>query len=533
MISVTRKKQVLNYHIVYGYGAKKIISVLEKEGRMPMSRNTIRKYINKYEDILSSKGQEAALAYANSKEEYQTPERKRTKLDKTACEYIEYWLKENKRRRIAGEQKQCIDMQEVWRLLVEEKGYSLSYSTITAYAREFIAKEEAQKTPHSKECFIRQYHPAGEECQFDWGDVKLEIHGRKMTVRMAAFVLPHSNYRRGYLFIREHTLAFKESHRNFYRDTDRIPLRMVYDNMKVAVKSFVGDKTPTDALIEMSNFYGFQFRFCNARKGNEKGNVEESVKVLRKAAFSVRTKFDTLEEAQEYLDMVCARLNNSTEEIVRLTEEDFGAMRTKKDDLACFQLSDRKVNKYSVIDVENAHYSVPDRFAQSLISIRNYTNKIEVLDGGKVVAMHEKVADGEWCVTLDHYLTTLAYKPGALKNAVALRQAPAALQKLFHENFQNEPKSFIDLLLFAKEKGKTYDEVIDAYESLKDKKVKVINLQLMESTLVAETEPEKVLWAETLQNGAEIEQQAEAGLAKATAIMMNFNTNTSNYAASR
>lgn len=519
MISVTRKKQVLNYHIVYGYGAKKIISVLEKEGRMPMARNTIRKYINKYKDILEHKGLDAALAYAQSEEEYRTPDRKRTKLDEEACRFIEYWLQENKRRRNCGEAKQCIDMQEVWRLLTETKGYSLCYSTVTAYARDYITKEEAKTQPQSKECFIRQFHPAGEECQFDWGDVKLEINGKKMTVRMAAFVLPHSNHRRGYLFLREHTLAFKESHRNYFHDIGYIPLRMVYDNMKVAVKSFVGGKTPTDALIAMSNFYGFQYRFCNARKGNEKGNVEETVKVLRKAAFSVRLKFDSLEEAQKYLSMVCERLNSSTEEIKLQSAEDFAAMKPWKDDFACFQQIERKANNYGVIDIENAHYSVPDRFAQSTVSIRNYTNKIEILESGKVMAMHEKVASGEWSIKLEHYLNTLSYKPGALKNAEALRQAPEGLQKLFRECFINEPKSFIDLLIYARDESKTYEDIIEAYESLKVKKVKAVTLSLMKSSLGAEQTSSEALSVIILQDGKDIEQRAENGLAAAAAIM--------------
>ena len=46
---------------------------------------------------------------------------------------------------------------------------------------------------------------------------------------------------------------------------------MVYDNMRVAVKSFVGgDKKPTEALMKMSDFYCFEYRFCNIRGGWEK-----------------------------------------------------------------------------------------------------------------------------------------------------------------------------------------------------------------------------------------------------------------------
>lgn len=54
---------------------------------------------------------------------------------------------------------------------------------------------------------------------------------------------------------------------------------VVYDNMKVSVKRFVGpgEKAPTEALLQLSGYYGFNFRFCNVRRGNEKGQVERSV----------------------------------------------------------------------------------------------------------------------------------------------------------------------------------------------------------------------------------------------------------------
>lgn len=54
--------------------------------------------------------------------------------------------------------------------------------------------------------------------------------------------------------------------------------------MKVAVKRFVGrqEKEPTEALLKLSTYYGFAFRFCN---GNEKGHVERSVEYIRRKAF--------------------------------------------------------------------------------------------------------------------------------------------------------------------------------------------------------------------------------------------------------
>ena len=46
MISPYRKKEILNYHIVYGYGAKKIRTEMLKAGKKPASRGVIRRLIN-------------------------------------------------------------------------------------------------------------------------------------------------------------------------------------------------------------------------------------------------------------------------------------------------------------------------------------------------------------------------------------------------------------------------------------------------------------------------------------------------------
>src|SRR5260370_691111 len=53
--------------------------------------------------------------------------------------------------------------------------------------------------------------------------------------------------------------------------------------------------------------------------------------------------------------------------------------------------------------------------------------KVEVLDGPRVVAVHERTA-GKYAevLILDHYLDVLKYKPGALPGATALAQARAA-----------------------------------------------------------------------------------------------------------
>lgn len=535
MLSMYRKNEILNYHIVYGYGAKKIRSVMRREGKNPPSLKTIRKYLNNYKAVLASDGQDAARTYARTQDAFRTPPRERQKLDGEARSYIESCIRENERKKRENNRKQCMDMQMVWRVLREEMGYDICYSTVTAYAREYLAKM-ADGGDKVHECFIRQHHPAGEECQFDWGEVKLCIAGRWLRLRMAAFVLPHSNHRRAYLFMREHTLAFQEAHRNYFHDIGRVPRRMVYDNMKVAVKSFTGsEKHPTDALLDLSSFYRIEYRFCNARRGNEKGSVEETVKVVRKEAFSVRDHFDSIEAAQEYLDKVCERMNKTgkskaTAEVARLAEEDFAAMRPCTDDFGCFQMVERKVNNYGVVTVDKAYYSVPDRLTLQAVMVRDYTNKVEVLDKGVVVAAHEKVPAGTWKLTLEHYLATLSHKPGAVRNAEALRQAPEGVRRLFANAFDKCPKDFVELLLFARAKGMTYEDVTDAYDRLRKSGVSKVTLELMKAALQPESHKPSVTIVMIQQDGAAIARKAEEGLLMATRLM-NVNINTEDHAA--
>lgn len=162
---------------------------------------------------------------------------------------------------------------------------------------------------------------------------------------MAVFTTCHGNMRRAWLFSRQDTLAFMESHRNFFRQIQGVPHTMVYDNMRVAVKEFVGpnEKTPTEALNRLWAHYVFNFRFCNARAGWEKGHVERSVEYIRRKAFSFACHYASLADAQAHLDEVCRRMDteaafgNASEKQLRISA-DLGAMRPWPGDIGCFDV---------------------------------------------------------------------------------------------------------------------------------------------------------------------------------------------------
>ena len=84
--------------------------------------------------------------------------------------------------------------------------------------------------------------------------------------------------------------------------------------MRVAISEFVGrtEKHPTVALTNLAGWFQFRWRFCNVRRGNEKGHVERSVEFIRRKAFSHRDEFGSLEQAQEHLMSMVEKLNNLT-----------------------------------------------------------------------------------------------------------------------------------------------------------------------------------------------------------------------------
>ena len=70
---------------------------------------------------------------------------------------------------------------------LHELGYDIGYTSVCNHIN--------KKLERRKEAFIRQVYAPGDVCEFDWGEVKLEIGGHMRTLYMAVFTPALSNYR--------------------------------------------------------------------------------------------------------------------------------------------------------------------------------------------------------------------------------------------------------------------------------------------------------------------------------------------------
>ena len=452
-----------------------------------INRETVNKYVQEYEKKLEE------LLTANpemdpeeippdiiEKPKYDVSNRGPRKKTEDATKVIKECLEENRRKRETGRSKQQMKITDIRRYL-KDNGYSISYSTVKRIVRKL------EDTTH--EAFIKQEYDPGRVCEFDWGEVTLDIGGTGFKrYQMAVFTSAYCNYRFAKLYRHQDTAAFQEAHVDFFRFCRGVYHTMTYDNMRVAVKTFVGpsEKEPTDALLQLSAYYGFHFRFCNIRSGNEKGHVERSVDVVRRYAFSEpgSDQFESLEAANSHLLEKCVRENSEPLSDDRIPQECFieekNVLMVMPPPMPCFvHRRNCKVNKYSTICVNNSHYSVPDKYTGKRVDVRIFTDKIQVLYEGKAVASHERsIRTGSWSIDINHYLRTFRKKPGAIAHSTALRQADTQLKEIYDKYFTTNPKGFIDLLDLIETYGT--EKILEALKKVSNMTVHDINAQKVE-----------------------------------------------------
>ena len=423
-----------------------------------ISRKTIRKYIREYEEKkaeLLSIGDISAGELIQSiveKPEYDSSTRQKTKVTPELLERIKFYLEENAHKRTISRHKQQKKKIDIYDALIEE-GFEISYPTVCNNVRELERQQ--------KDAFIKQYYELGVVCEFDWGEVKLTIAGKNIVLQLAVFTSACGNYRYAVLFCNQKTESFLEAHGLFFEQIKGAYHFMVYDNTRVAVKRFVGpsEKEPTEALLKLSLYYGFNFRFCNFNAAWEKGHVERSVEYIRRKAFSHKDEFSSLHEAQQYLEEVCNSLNLQKQDkgektAMDILEEERQHLLPWLPKYDAARTAELRVDKYSTICIDSCHYSVPDYLVKDFVFVKIYTTHICCYYNSQEVARHNrKYGFKKWSIKLEHYTKTLKKKPGALANSLALKQAEPELQKIYQYYYSGKDKEFIQLLELIGEEG--------------------------------------------------------------------------------
>jgi transposase len=413
-----------------------------------ISKNTVNSYVNDYKNRMKELNEEtdAAMIAIIQNEICSKPVKKKTnKMNTAFTKEVEQRFNEiikidEERNIIIGNNKQQLTAALLHRTLINE-GFKVGETTIRSKYREYKGK--------NKECFIKQHYEYGDIAQYDFHQVKVILNGEKKIYHQATISIPKSNIIFGMLYENERTESFIDSLVQFFSFCKGVFKTIVFDNMSTAVKRFCfkGEKEYTDDLIKISNYYGFKIETCNPRRGNEKGHVENSGKVIRRDFFCLKYQFDSVEELMLYYEHELSERNHKHATAFKEEQKHLMPLPVHPYELGRLQYA--KTNSYSLISIDGNFYSVPDKYVEKKVICNIYTNRIVIYDDkNNLIANHiKKDGKGEYSINIGHYIDTLLKKPKALKNSYALKQAPEILQSIFNKYFITKPKEFLHYLL--------------------------------------------------------------------------------------
>ena len=278
---------------------------------------------------------------------------------------------------------------------------------------------------------------------------------------MGLFTTTYGNCHFSKVYTNEKTPNLLDMHVECFKEFGGVHKEVVYDNMKTAVKTFTGlyEKEATDALKSISLYYGFDYRFCNAAKGNEKVTVEKGIEFVRRKAFSNKNKFDTLNDANIHLKNILKKQNsksrsyyNDLSPLDRLDEEK-SVLNLIIADYIIYEENECRVSKYSTIQIEHNKCSVPDHLVCRFVKAKKYTDKISIYYDGVEVCTHERSYKlHDWIMDINHYLDTFKKKPGALHNSTVISKCAPRIQEIYNSYYITSPKEFLELLKIINEK---------------------------------------------------------------------------------
>ena len=328
--------------------------------------------------------------------------------------------------------KQRHTARRVWQRLVAEHGASVSEVTVSRH----VARRRLELGLVSVDVAIPQTHLPGAEAEVDFGEFWAVIAGAPVKCWLFVMRLSHSGRAFHVAFGTQAQEAFLEGHVLAFQHFGGVPALVRYDNLKPAVTRVLRgrDRVESERFVALRSHYGFDSFFC--RPGivgaHEKGGVEGEIGRFRRrhlvpvpkvgslaALNALITAADQVDETRVITGRprtVGAAFAVEAPALMPLPGEVFDPAR----------LLEARVDNRARVSVRQCFYSVPARFAGRRLSVRLSARTVEISDGAKVVARHER-AVGKYVevLTLDHYLEVLKTKPGGLPGATALAQAKA------------------------------------------------------------------------------------------------------------
>jgi transposase len=308
--------------------------------------------------------------------------------------------------------KQRVTGARLHRQLVEE-GHSVGVTTVRQYLREWRRQRE--------EVYVPLVHRPGEAGQVDFFEATVIVGGEVQKAWQFLLYLPFSGRTFGWLYLACDTLSFLEGHVRAFAHLGGVPARLVYDNLKPAVKRRVGVERELQARFRaLVSHYLFEPCFARPGEGHDKGAVEGRGKGVRlqhlvpvPSGPSLAAVSAQLVASLERHFFASSRRDGREPEVLWAQE------RAQLRELPTSAFEPRQVvlvevSSKATVQILGATYSVPSRWAR-----RSATAYVGVEDVRLVCGEEQtdvaRAAKGVRRIQYQHYLGELSRKPQAVR----------------------------------------------------------------------------------------------------------------------
>ena len=290
-----------------------------------------------------------------------------------------------------------------------------------------IVKEAVREWKESRrEVFLPLSHRPG-EAQVDYGFADVMLHGETVKVALFVMTLPYSDAIYMQAFPRECSESFLEGHKRAFEFFGGVPVRISYDNSKIAVGKITGtrERQVTTEFQRLKSHFLFEDHFCLVRRPNEKGHVERLLDYARRNFLVPVPQVDSLRTLNEQLEAACRR---------DLERQLRGKPLPKKDLLVeeqqqfflplpaqtfeAHRVVQAHADSLSLVRFDRNSYSVPTQYAHRQITVVGTVDEVRLIFEDQLVARHERDWSKEqFHYDPLHYLALLERKPGGFDHA--------------------------------------------------------------------------------------------------------------------
>jgi len=345
---------------------------------------------------------------------------------------VECWLEEDR----SAPRKQRHTAHRIWERLVEEYGFGGAESTVRRWVR-------CHRQTDVRGVTLPLAHDIGAEAQVDFGEATVNIGGTATKVYLFCARLAYSTRDFVWAYRQQDRAAWLDGHVRAFVAWGGVPVTIWYDNPSQLGRLRQGEFAPCQEFVALQSAYGVRAHHCNPAQGHEKGLVEQLVGYFRRNYLVPVPEVESLEELNQFLVERCSEEERRQRRgQVGTVGERFAAERQqlgplpKIPFLACTRHRVR-VSQQQLVTFGPRRYSVPQRWVGQWLTLRAYSEQIEVWSATGCVARHRRAfGPGDPVADFWHYLPVLTRKPGAFDQAIPVRQA----------NFPEEVRSLLDAL---------------------------------------------------------------------------------------